>query len=176
MLEPVTIELLQHHAYRSRGPRTRGCAVCARAKLHPDHLGAPTSFQAATGSGNQFAYQAMKKAWQQLLAEQLDRSGLPRGLAHVLAEGQCTFPDRHRRDQGNHRFMLEKALGDALVDGSPLPDRGGRELGEPVEGGWLADDSWEFYEFGGLSALYEKGVSRTRLVLFPTPTLMEMAA
>jgi hypothetical protein len=64
-------------------------------------------------------------------------------------EGQCTFPDRTRRDQGNHRFMLEKAMGDALV-----------------AGGWLEDDDWSRYEFGGLSAVYEKGVSRTRLMVF----------
>jgi hypothetical protein len=144
--EPVEIELVRHHAYKKT---KRGCAVCRQAKMHPDHLGAPTSFQAATGSGNQFAYQNMKKAWQRLLHERLEASGLPRGLTHVLVEGQCTFPDRTRRDQGNHRFMLEKAMGDALV-----------------AGGWLEDDDWSRYEFGGLSAVYEKGVSRTRLMVF----------
>jgi hypothetical protein len=38
-----------------------------------------------------------------------------------------------------------------------------------VEGGWLADDDWARFEFGGLAASYEKGVSRTRLLLFPSP-------
>lgn len=155
-MEPVVIELTQHHPYK-RKP-TRGCAVCGEAKLHHDHLGAPTSFQAATGSGNQFAYQAMKKAWESLCLEQLRQSGLPTELSRVFVEGEVTFPDRKRRDQGNHRFMLEKALGDALV-----------------RGGWLQDDTWEEYEFGGLSAKYEKGVSRTRLMVFPTRA-EEMAA
>jgi hypothetical protein len=166
-LEPVEIVLERHHAYESKGPRGRGCAVCNEAKTHPDHLGAPPSLQ-ILGSGNEFVYQNHKKAWQQLLAERLEASGLSRGLAHVLVEGECTFPDRRKRDQGNHRFMLEKALGDALVSGSPSPGRDGRELGPPVVGGWLADDTWEQYEFGGLASRYEKGVSRTRLLVFAT--------
>jgi hypothetical protein len=147
-LEPVEIELTQHHAYKSKGKSRKGCAVCNEAKTHPDHLGAPPSLN-VLGSGNQWAFQAHKKAWQTLLIEQLEASGLPRGLSHVLVEGHCTFPDRHRRDQGNHRFMLEKAMGDALV-----------------AGGWLEDDDWSRYEFGGLAAAYEKGVSRTRLMVF----------
>lgn len=149
--EPVEITLSRHHAYKSKGKNTRGCAVCNEAKLHPDHLGAPTSFQSDIGSGNRFAYQNMKKAWQSLLLERLRASELEPGLTHVLAEGQCTFPTRTRRDQGNHRFMLEKALGDALV-----------------QGGWLEDDDWEHYEFGGLSAVHERGVSGLRLLLFPS--------
>lgn len=148
--QPVEIELVQHHPYKSRGKGTRGCATCGEAKTHRDHLGAPPSLN-VLGSGNQFAFQAHKKAWQALLAEQIAATDLPKGLAHILAEGECTFPTRTRRDQGNHRFMLEKALGDALQDG-----------------GWLADDDWERYEFGGLAARHEKGVSRTRLILFPT--------
>jgi hypothetical protein len=49
---------------------------------------------------------------------------------------------------------LEKIVGDALK-----------------EGGWLADDRWFpvcMYEFGNLAAVYEKGVSRLRLTVFPT--------
>ena len=146
--EPTEIELTRHHAYKSKGKGKRGCGVCGEAKTHPDHLGAPPSLN-VLGSGNQFAYIAMKKAWGELLTVQLEMSGLPKGLQHVLVEGHCTFPDRHRRDQGNHRFMLEKALGDALV-----------------AGGWLVDDDWTRYEFGGLAQSYEKGVSRTRLMIF----------
>lgn len=164
-LHPVELELRQHHPYKSKGPRTRGCGTCNQAKTHPDHLGAPPSLR-ILGSGNEYVYQAHKKAWQQLLAEALDRSGLPRGLGHVLAEGECTFPDRHRRDQGNHRFMLEKALGDALVSGSPAPGPDGREIGPHVMGGWLADDTWDEYEFGGLARRYERGVSATRIMIF----------
>jgi hypothetical protein len=157
-LEPVEIELRAHHAYKSKGPRMRGCAVCGEAKTHEGHLGAPPSLN-VLGSGNQFVYHNMKAAWQALLVERLRESSLPTGLAHVLAEGECTFPDRRRRDQGNHRFMLEKALGDALQ-----------------QGGWLSDDCWESYEFGGLACRFEKGVSRTRLLLFPMFESKEAAA
>jgi hypothetical protein len=67
---------------------------------------------------------------------------------YVYVEGEMTFPDRHKRDQGNFRFIVEKALGDALQ-----------------QAGVIADDDWDSYEFGGLSKTYEKGVSRTRLLL-----------
>ena len=70
-----------------------------------------------------------------------------------------TVPDRKRRDQGNHRFLLEKALGDALV-----------------AGGWLDDDDWARYEFGGLQMVYERGVSAMRLFVFPSEAAREDAA
>lgn len=148
-IEPVAIEIVQHHPFQKRA--TRGCGVCGRAKAHPEHQGAAPSMN-VLGSGNQFAYQALKQAWQELLIEQLERADLPRPLARVVAEGEVTFPDRRRRDQGNHRFFVEKALGDALT-----------------AGGWLEDDDWARYEFGGLAAVHEARVSRTRLILFPTP-------
>lgn len=148
MLEPVTIEIVRHHAFEKR--TKSGCAVCGRAKTHIEHAGAAPSMN-VLGSGNQFVYQNHKKAWQEALTEQLEAAELPRGLARVVCEGEVTFPDRRKRDQGNHRFFLEKALGDALTTG-----------------GWLADDDWESFEFGGLAQAYEKGVSRTRLLLFPS--------
>ena len=165
-LEPVEIVLTQHHPYRSKGKNTRGCATCNQAKTHPDHLGAPPSLSVMDTNGH-YVYSAFKAAWQQLLAERIEAAGLTRGLVHVLAEGECTFPDRRRRDQGNHRFMVEKALGDALVHGSP-PSVLEKAPADAVMGGWLADDTWDQFEFGGLAQRYEKGVSRTRLLLFAT--------
>lgn len=147
-LEPVTVEVVQHHPFVKRS--TRGCAVCGRAKTHIEHAGAPPSMN-VLGSGNQFVYQAHKKAWQGALTGLLEAAGLPRPLGRVVVEGEVTFPDRRRRDQGNHRFFVEKALGDALVAGA-----------------WLESDDWARYEFGGLVAAYERGVSRTRLMLFPS--------
>lgn len=104
----------------------------------------------AFGSGNRWKFITEKKAWQQRLLAQLADCGLPTGLKRIVVEGIITFPDRRRRDQGNYRFMIEKALGDALT-----------------QGGWLEDDDWTRYSFGGLEAVYEKGVRRTRLILFP---------
>jgi hypothetical protein len=146
-IEPVTIEIVQHHPFQKRA--SRGCNVCGRAKTHAEHQGAPPSMN-VLGSGNQFAYQALKKTWQELLTAELERADLPRPVGRILAEGEVTFPDRRRRDQGNHRFFLEKALGDVLT-----------------AGGWLEDDDWARYEFGGLSAVCVPQESRTRLMLFP---------
>jgi hypothetical protein len=66
-----------------------------------------------------------------------------------------TFPDRRRRDEGNFRFFLEKALGDALVSG-----------------GWLADDDGARFSFGSVAFRYERGVRRVRLSLFPSGGLL----
>jgi hypothetical protein len=136
------------------GHRKLGCARCGRPKADRFHMGQPPSVNplvSGAGAGNAQIYAAQKRQWQSLLIDLLSASGLPRPLERVLVEGEATFPTRQRRDQGNHRFLIEKALGDALV-----------------EGRWLRDDSWEQYEFGNLMASYEKGVSATRLILFPT--------
>jgi hypothetical protein len=144
--EPVELQITRHHAYEKG---TRGCAACRKAKYAQEHLGASGSLN-FLGSGNQFAYQAMKKGWAEALTLALEASGLSKNLNGVLVEGVMCFPDRRRRDQGNHRFIVEKALGDALT-----------------AGGWLEDDSWDFYEFGGLARRYAKGESWTRLMVFP---------
>lgn len=146
--QPVEIQITRHHPYKKR-PSGRGCQECGAAKFALEHLGHAASLR-VLGSGNQFAYQNLKKAWQEALTLALQASGLPKGLGRVYVEGEMCFPDQIKRDQGNHRFIVEKALGDALV-----------------AGGWLPDDDWTRYEFGGLTHRYEKGMSWTRLMLFP---------
>jgi hypothetical protein len=148
MLEPVTLEHERDHAFVRQA--SRGCGACGRAKTHPAHHGWPPSLN-ALGDGNRFAYRAMKEAWEALFIELLTGADLSGNLDRVVAEGEITFPDLRRRDQGNHRFLLEKALGDALV-----------------AGGWLPDDDWARYEFGGLAQRYERGVARVRVMLFPS--------
>lgn len=149
-LQPVEILHVREHPFKKRDKR--GCDTCQGPKASMLHVGAPPSLNiiGATGSGNRFVYQAVKHAWQSRLIELMKEEGLPTGLSKVMAEGQVCFPDRTKRDCGNYRYILEKALGDALV-----------------EGGWLKDDSWDFYSFGGLEYTYQKGVSWTRLMLFP---------
>lgn len=137
----------------------RDCDRCGGAKHDPAHYGAPPSLN-VLGSGDPFTFQRIKEEWSALLAGALEASGLPRDLGRVLAEGEATFPDRQRRDQGNYRVLIEKALGDVLVNGS---EKAG------IAGGWLPDDDWSRYEFGGLAYNHEPGVSRTRLMLFPAP-------
>lgn len=150
--EPVEIVHVQNHPFKKWTGRT--CWDCKKAKTHPDHHGCVPSLN-VLGDGNRFQYRAIKTAWQHRFTVLLEQADLPRPLARVVVEGEITFPDRRERDQGNYRALLEKALGDALV-----------------EGGWLAGD--EFYpvsrfEFGGLVGRHVKGTSQTRLMVFPTP-------
>jgi hypothetical protein len=107
------------------------------------------------GSGNRFKFWRVKKQWQATLGQLLLASELPTGLERVSVECEMTFPDRRRRDEGNFRFFLEKALGDALVSG-----------------GWLADDDGSRFSFGAVVFRYERGVRRVRLSLFPSGGLL----
>jgi hypothetical protein len=63
----------------------------------------------------------------------LMEQAVPRNLKSVMATAALQFKQRRRRDEGNFRVILEKALGDALV-----------------EGGWLADDTADLYRFGAM--------------------------
>lgn len=139
-----------HHKSRGTCPfkRQNGCANCGLPLGHVDHVGAPESFN-VFASGSWQPYQSAKKRWHAVLAPALDKSGLPGGLAHVLVEGQVSFGDGAKRDQGNHRVVIEKALGDVLV-----------------QEGYLATDRWHQYEFGGLQ-LAEDGRNWIRLLLMP---------
>lgn len=109
----------------------------------------PPSMNDIIGQGSRWRYTVEKKKWGKLLKQALIDTGLGR-CRRMLVEGQVTFPTRIKHDQGNYRFMLEKALGDALQ-----------------AAGVLEDDDWSSYEFGGLHATYEKGVRKTRLLLMP---------
>ncbi len=93
-------------------------------------------------------YFRAKKEWQQQLGTALMAAGVPRGLSKVTATATLTFPVRRRRDEGNLRMVLEKALGDILV-----------------EGGWLADDVEGAFEFSKLTIAPERGDSATVIEL-----------
>lgn len=127
----------------------RGCATCGRNKGDGAHFGAPPSIN-PLGSGDPRIWQGVKERWSEVLREALEASELPRGLFGVFVEGEAVFPTRAGRDQGNFRIILEKALGDVLA-----------------AGGWIADDTWDRYEFGNLVQRVEAGVSATRLMLLP---------
>lgn len=150
---PVLIEHRRDHEFEDPGTGGKAprCQRCGRGKKHLLHLGAPLSLNVAGSGGNHFAYQAAKSAWQNRLHDLINDTGLPAGLARIVVEAEVCFPDRRRRDQGNFRYMLEKALGDALV-----------------AGGWIEKDTWTHYSFGGLERREDGGANRTRLTLFPT--------
>ncbi len=74
-----------------------------------------------------------KQKWEQFLAIALMEQRVPRGLGSVVASAELRFTQRRRRDEGNFRALLEKALGDTLVKGR-----------------WLPDDTPDHYRFGAL--------------------------
>jgi hypothetical protein len=120
-------------------------------------LAVPPSLNSLMQSkGLHWAYRKAKHEWEKVFLAKLTEAEMPR-CARVVVEGEVTFPTRIRRDQGNFRFLTEKALGDALV-----------------AGGWLPDDDWTRFEFGGFAMRYERRVKRLRLMLFPTA--LEVAA
>lgn len=153
---PLTYDLrhVREHPFEKRGEGGRkspGCAICRRGKLDMAHVGTPQSIRGFGSGANHFQYQTMKHKWQDRLSALLFDAAVPTGLAHVLAEGQVCFPDRRRRDQGNYRFILEKALGDALTEGL-----------------WLPDDDWDHYEFGRLRYAYAPREAWTALTIYAT--------
>lgn len=92
----------------------------------------PPSLNRFTG-GSRGPYHRAKKQWQTQLGTALMVAQVPRGLKEVKATAEVRFKTVRRRDEGNLRFLLEKALGDILV-----------------EGGWLPDDTADFYTFARL--------------------------
>lgn len=100
---------------------------------------------------------ADKRKWQDeitmaLFAEQLRQR--PQ-LRKVEASAVLQFPTRRRRDEGNYRIVLEKALGDALR---------GSEQAWPL-GRWIRDDTPEHYTFKAVTFSEGEGPSRTVITL-----------
>jgi hypothetical protein len=74
--------------------------------------------------------QRAKQDWQQRCEIVLLEARVPRGLQLVTATALIHHKQFRRRDEGNFRVVLEKALGDALTNG-----------------GWLPDDTPDHYRF-----------------------------
>lgn len=80
-----------------------------------------------------------KRAYEADLARLLLAAGVPRPIPgdRARASAHLLFPTPRRRDEGNYRDGLEKALGDALSpDDAESPFR------------WLTDDTPEHFTFG----------------------------
>ncbi len=97
-------------------------------------------------AGNRWGWAKNKRRWQNDIALLLMAERLPRGLRRVEASAVLSFKQRRRRDEGNFRALLEKALGDAMV-----------------EGGWLPDDTPDHYRFGAVT--FALGSPRTAIDL-----------
>jgi hypothetical protein len=101
-------------------------------------------------------HQRVKKQWQglfgmALLASPLPKVHTPEIPRAIYAKAEMWFPARRKRDEGNYRSIVEKCLGDALVDGN-----------------YLDDDTPDKFRFGGLEIHGElvKPLGRTVVDLF----------
>jgi hypothetical protein len=113
-----------------------------------DIPGTPKSFNAVGLHSHWSVGRNLKQKWQSNIETALMVAAVPRGLGSVLVSGRLEFPQRRRRDEGNFRTILEKACGDALVNG-----------------GWLEDDTPELYRFGGLELAAPFPRARTLLTI-----------
>lgn len=145
----MTGERLANDSGEAHGKRDREALRVAKPRSAARTLlidSTPPSLNAIAGRGNRWAFSRAKRQWQSDLATLLMVRAVPRGLIRVEASAVLTFPTRRRRDEGNFRVLLEKALGDALV-----------------EGGWLPDDTPEHFTFGAVT--FALGHSRTAVAL-----------
>lgn len=108
----------------------------------------PPSLNKITG-GNGWAWRGEKAALQRDLEMLLLAERIPRPVEHIAASASLAFPVARRRDEGNFRALIEKSLGDALVNGR-----------------WLIDDTPEHFQFGGLT--FTRGPSATLIALLWT--------
>jgi hypothetical protein len=115
-----------------------------------DIPGTPPSLNAASlGSrGAHMKFNRLKKQWEGDILKCLMLEKAPRRCERVHATAVCRFPSKRKRDEGNFRYLLEKALGDALQLYGTLPD-----------------DTADEFTFGKLEFDPEKGQARTLITL-----------
>lgn len=82
----------------------------------------PPSFNKVGHSGNRWSWTKAEKEWRGIFETLLMATGFPRDWEQITAVVRLRFPSKRRRDEVNYRTLLEKALGDALVNGGWLPD------------------------------------------------------
>jgi len=107
----------------------------------------PPSLNRLGTRGSRWTVTRQKTRWQDIFEQLLMASGLLRDQEQIRATAQIRLPVRRRRDEGNYRWLLEKALGDALVNGR-----------------WLPDDTPEYFTFGEVT-FEEPGPARTTVTL-----------
>jgi hypothetical protein len=93
-----------------------------------------------------------KKSWQEEIGQLLMLARMPRNGERAIAGARMRFPKGGRRDSGNFKGVVEKALGDALVEGRYIPD-----------------DDDQRYVFTGVEFEDERGADQTVIVVFTQP-------
>jgi hypothetical protein len=94
--------------------------------------GTPPSLNAVGYRSHWSVGRKLKREWEQMLGTALMVARVPRGLEVVNATAEIHFKQKRRRDPGNFRVILEKALGDILQQG------------------WLPDDTADYFSFGAV--------------------------
>jgi hypothetical protein len=117
-------------------------------KVEVEYDGTPPSYN--TYQRRHWSVQArLKKEWQGIFEVLLMEQRVPRDtFTHCTARAVLRFPTLQRRDAGNYQTPIEKALGDALVNG-----------------GWLPDDTHAHFRFDSIEVEPERGLCRTVLHL-----------
>jgi hypothetical protein len=110
----------------------------------------PPSFNAVGHSGSRWAWTKAKKDWQKTFEDLLLAAAVPRGQIKIEARAVLTFTTARRRDAVNYRTVLEKCLGDALVNGR-----------------WLADDTPAEFSFGEIE--FQVGAAPSTELILVTP-------
>lgn len=111
-------------------------------------IGTPPSLNKVGASKNWRAWHRHKKSWQEDVEMWLLAEKMPRGCSFADVRVVLRFPTRRRRDIGNYQAMLEKVAGDALVNG-----------------GFIPDDTPEFYSFTSLEFDPEIGREQTTITV-----------
>lgn len=109
--------------------------------------GTPPSYN-VTAHAHWHKVRRVKQEWQQFCWAALMEQKVPKGLGAVTATAILRFPQRRRRDEGNFRVIIEKALGDSLV-----------------LGGYIPDDTPEHYRFGSVELIAPAPKAETILIL-----------
>jgi hypothetical protein len=109
--------------------------------------GTPPSYN-VTAHAHWTKVRRAKQDWQGFCEIALLEKQVPRDQQRITATARIFFKQRRRRDEGNFRVILEKALGDALVNGR-----------------WLPDDTIEHYRFGALELLAPSSYPMVQVIL-----------
>lgn len=116
----------------------------------------PLSMNTNVGHGHWSGFHGAKKGFQEEITTELMVAGVSRrGYQRAVAGAFIRFNRRFSRnpDPGNYATLVNKALGDALVEYGAIPD-----------------DDAPHYVFGGVEFEDEIGPARTRIYVYLQPT------
>lgn len=82
----------------------------------------PPSMNTNVGKGHWRKFHQEKKKWEGIFAMLCLKERVPKGCTVVHAKVWLRFRVNRRRDPGNFRTIIEKALGDALQAVGVIPD------------------------------------------------------